>query len=38
MHYRDGAGRVRTETLELKAGRHQVLLGGMKTQSLAKEG
>ncbi len=36
--YRDGAGRVRTETLELKAGRHQVLLGATTTNSPAKEG
>ncbi|HEV2846124.1 MAG TPA: CRTAC1 family protein [Thermoanaerobaculia bacterium] len=38
VRYRDGAGRVRTETLELNPGRHQVLLGATKTYSPVKEG
>lgn len=38
VRFRDGAGRVRTATLELKAGRHQVLLGATTTNSPVKEG
>jgi enediyne biosynthesis protein E4 len=38
VRYRDGAGRVRTQTLELNPGRHMVLLGAAKTISPVKEG